>query len=76
MYASVTKRELGKGYVIAAGVLLSLILLAHALVTLQANPLAALLAAAGLVPALALVGSTRWLSQSRLSGNQIWRVAQ
>lgn len=76
IHASVSKRTLGRGYVVSAGVVLSLVLLAHAIAALQSNPVAAFVAAAGLVPALGLVGATYWLPASGLSSDGIWRVAQ
>lgn len=76
MNTIVTKRTLGRGYVVTAGLTLSVVLLVHAFVALRTNPLAALVAVAGLVPSLALAGVAYWLPESGLDGDGIWTVAK
>jgi signal transduction histidine kinase len=76
MEQRVTRRTLGRWYILSAGVVLALILLGHAVVTVETDPMAALIAASGLVPAGALVGSAVWLQRSDLNGAQVWSIAQ
>jgi signal transduction histidine kinase len=64
------------GYVVAAGVALSLALLVHAATAIRAGPSALLVVLVGFIPALALVGANYWLPQSGLRGAQVWTVAE
>jgi signal transduction histidine kinase len=61
---------------LCAGVVLGLALLAHALVTVESDPMVSVVTASGLVPAGALAGSAVWLHRSDLDGAQVWTIAQ
>lgn len=76
MHTIVTKRTLGRWYVVTAGLSMSAALLFHAFVALRTNLLAALVAVAGLVPSLVLAGVAYWLPESGHDGDGIWTVAQ
>lgn len=71
-----SKRSLGTGYVVSAGVALSLALLAHAVVAFRADRPWFLVVLLGLVPALALVGANYWLPRCGIEGQQLWTVAE
>jgi len=71
-----TKQALGQSYVVAAGVVLSLALLAHAVVALERGWLTAILVFGGLVPSLSLAGAHYWLPASGIDGEQVWHVAE
>jgi len=71
-----SKQSLGTGYVVGAGVALSLALAAHAATAMAAGPTATLVVLAGLGPALSLVAANQWLPRSGLEGEQVWRVAE
>jgi signal transduction histidine kinase len=64
------------GYVVGAGVVLSLALLVHAISALQVSVYAFLIVGAGLVPALTLAGANFWLPRSGLGGEEVWTVAE
>jgi len=70
-----SKRSLGTGYVVSAGVVLSLALLAHAVVAFRARQSWLLVVLVGLVPALVLVGANYWLPRCGIDGQQVWTVA-
>jgi len=71
-----TKQTLGQSYVVAAGTVLSLTLLGHAVVALEHGWLALVLVAGGLVPSLTLTGAHFWLPASGIEGDQVWHVAE
>jgi len=71
-----TKHTLGRCYVVGAGVLLSIGLLAHASTALEQGWLVTTFAVVGLVPSLALAGAHYWLPASGLEGEQVWTVAK
>ena len=71
-----SKGTLGMGYVVGAGVALSLALLVHAATAIRAGPSALLVVLVGFVPALALAGANYWLPRSGLRGAQMWTVAE
>lgn len=64
------------GYVVGAGVVLSLALLVHALYALEVGVYALLIVGAGLVPALTLAGANFWLPRSGLGGEEVWTIAE
>lgn len=72
----ISKQALGRSYVVAAGVVLSLALLGHAVVALERGWLAGVLVLGGLVPSLTLAGAQYWLPASGIQGEQVWRVAE
>lgn len=76
MQMALTKRTLGHGYIVSAGVTLSLVLLAHAAVSLETDPVVAFVALAGVAPALSLAGAAHWLPENTLEGDHIWTIAQ
>lgn len=71
-----SKQTLGLGYLVGAGVVLSLALLGHAAWAIRSGPVALLLVVLGLGPALSLVAANYWLPRSGLTGCQIWTVAE
>ncbi|MFC7249830.1 ATP-binding protein [Halomicroarcula sp. GCM10025324] len=71
-----SKRSLGMGYVVGTGVVLSLVLLVHAVLALQVGVYALAVVCSGLVPALTLVGANYWLPRSGLDGEEVWTVAE
>ncbi|WP_018256240.1 sensor histidine kinase [Halomicrobium katesii] len=73
---NLTKQSLGQSYVVAAGVVLSLALLGHAVVASEHGWLTAVLIVGGLVPALTLACAQYWLPASGIEGEQVWRVAE
>lgn len=71
-----SKRSLGTGYVVSAGVALSIALLAHAVVAFQIGQSWLLVVLVGLVPALVLVTANYWLPRCGIEGQQAWTVAE
>jgi len=71
-----SKRSLGTGYVVSAGVALSFALLVHAVVAFRARQSWLLVVLIGLLPALALVAANYWLPRCGIEGRQIWTVAE
>ncbi len=71
----VRKHALGEAYVVAAGVVIAVALLANAATAVGLGPAAVGLVLAGLVPAGALSLARVWLPHSGLSGEQIWTAA-
>jgi len=74
--SDLSKGTLGMGYVVGAGVALSLALLGHAATALRTGPSALLVVLLGFAPAMALVGANYWLPRSGLRGAQVWTVAE
>ncbi|MFB6307757.1 MAG: sensor histidine kinase [Haloarculaceae archaeon] len=73
---NVTKQSLGMGYLVGLGVVFCVVLIVHAVTALGTDASAALVALAGVMPALTLVGARVWLPRSGLEGDQIWTVAE
>jgi signal transduction histidine kinase len=73
---TLSKQTLGLGYLVAAGVVLSLVLVAHAVSALRVGPSGVVVVLIGVIPALGLVAANYWLPRSGLTGGQIWTVAE
>jgi len=71
-----TKQTLGQSYVVAAGVVLSLALLGHAVVAFERGWPVLVLVLGGLVPSMTLAGAHYWLPSSGIEGEQVWHVAE
>ncbi|MEF8783674.1 MAG: ATP-binding protein [Haloarculaceae archaeon] len=69
----VTKRALGKSYIIGTGIMLGLVLIGHLLVA-RSGAVPRVIAAA--IPVLALIVSVTCLKRLDFGGEQIWRVAE
>lgn len=69
----ISKRHLGGGYLVATGVVLATLLVAHVGRPSTIRPLWAVVLC---IPAIALVGALYWLQRLVLTSEQVWTTAK